>query len=444
MVWEGKPRMTPRCSKAGKPRRVPSRAELQRQVTELLEQQAAISEVLRAIARSPDDLQPVFDTILDSAARLSRARGGAIRLCEENGLRLVARTAGSVPGPWSPPTLLERYSLFNLLAATRSPIHVPDLAAHEVFRRGDDSYIVNLVNLLGIRTFLLVPMLKDQEIIGVISLDRDHVEPFTDAQIGLFTDFSAQATIALESTRRERQHRELQTALARASRVAAVEHLTASIADEVNQPLTAIASSGNAGLRWLTRSAPDIEAAKRSLERIIRDAGRASGIIAQLRELTMKKAPQQQELFNLNEAILEVAALTSGETIKNGVTLSTKLAPRLPRIHGDRVQLQQVMMNLVVNAIQAMSGVGENKRDLQISTEMVEPHGVLVGVRDTGPGLSPESLPRLFEPFYTTKPDGMGMGLSICRSIVEAHGGRLLATTCAPQGALFEFTLPIS
>jgi signal transduction histidine kinase len=156
----------------------------------------------------------------------------------------------------------------------------------------------------------------------------------------------------------------------------------------------------------------------------------------------MKQAPQQ-EVLDLNEAVLEVAGLTSSEAVKNGVTLRTKLAPRLPRIHGDRVQLQQVMLNLVVNAIQAMSGVGDNKRDLQISTEIAEPDGVLVGVRDTGPGLSPESLPRLFEPFYTTKPDGMGIGLSICRSIVEAHGGRLLATRCAPQGALFEFTLPI-
>jgi signal transduction histidine kinase len=137
-----------------------------------------------------------------------------------------------------------------------------------------------------------------------------------------------------------------------------------------------------------------------------------------------------------------VTALTHSEAVKSGVTMRTQLAPRLPRIPGDRVQLQQVMLNLIVNAIQAMSSVGDGRRDLQISTEAIEAEGVRVGVRDSGPGLSPEHLPRLFEPFYTTKPDGMGMGLSICRSIIEAHGGQLWASGCEPQGALFQFTIP--
>jgi signal transduction histidine kinase len=145
--------------------------------------------------------------------------------------------------------------------------------------------------------------------------------------------------------------------------------------------------------------------------------------------------------LDLNEAILEVSALTHSEAIKIGVTMRTQLAPCLPRIYGDRVQLQQVMLNLIVNAIQAMSGVSQDRRDLLISSEATE-EGARVGVRDTGPGLRPESLPRLFEPFYTTKPDGMGMGLSICRSIIEAHGGRLWATGHTPQGAFFQFTIP--
>jgi signal transduction histidine kinase len=134
-------------------------------------------------------------------------------------------------------------------------------------------------------------------------------------------------------------------------------------------------------------------------------------------------------------------ALTRGEAANNSVLVRTQFAEGLPRVRGDRVQLQQVMLNLIVNAIQSMSGVADGNRELHVSTVSIEPEGVRVGVRDTGPGLSPESLSRLFEPFYTTKPEGMGMGLSICRSIIEAHGGRLWATPCEPRGALFQFTI---
>jgi signal transduction histidine kinase len=137
-----------------------------------------------------------------------------------------------------------------------------------------------------------------------------------------------------------------------------------------------------------------------------------------------------------------VTALTHSEALKTGVAVGTQLADEAPPIRCDRVQLQQVMLNLIVNAIQSMSGVDDGNRKLHISTASIQPEGVCVAVRDTGNGLRPESLPRLFEPFYTTKIDGMGMGLSICRSIIEAHGGRLWATTCEPRGALFQFTIP--
>ena len=156
----------------------------------------------------------------------------------------------------------------------------------------------------------------------------------------------------------------------------------------------------------------------------------------------IKKTPPRKEVIDLNAAILEVTALTRSEAVKTSVTVGTQLADELPRIRCDRVQLQQVMLNLIVNAIQSMSGVEDGNRELHISTVSIEPEGVCVAVRDSGPGLSPESLSRLFEPFDTTKPDGMGMGLSICRSIIEAHGGRLWATGCEPRGALFQFTIP--
>jgi signal transduction histidine kinase len=216
--------------------------------------------------------------------------------------------------------------------------------------------------------------------------------------------------------------------------------LTASIAHEIKQPIATASTNAAAALRFLDRSPPDVAEVREALTCIVNDAHRASDVVDRIGSL-IKKAPPRKEVVDLNEAIAEVIALTYSEAVKTGVTVSTRLAPELPRVQGDRVQLQQVMLNLIVNAIQSMSGVEDSNRELHISTS-VGPEGVCVAVRDTGVGLRPESLPRLFEPFYTTKPEGMGMGLSICRSIIEAHGGRLRATNCEPRGALFQFTIP--
>jgi C4-dicarboxylate-specific signal transduction histidine kinase len=267
------------------------------------------------------------------------------------------------------------------------------------------------------------------------------VQPFTDKQISLFRDFAAQATIALENTRRERQYREMQSELAHANRVATMGQLTASIVHEIKQPITAGRTYVAAALRFLDKSPPDLAEVRETLACIMNENGRVCDIVDRIGAL-IKKAPPRKEVVDLNAAILEVTALTHSEALKTGVTVGMQLAAELPRIQCDRVQLQQVMLNLIVNAIQSMSGVEDSNRELQISTVSIEPEGVCVAVRDTGHGLRPESLPRLFEPFYTTKPDGMGMGLSICRSIIEAHGGRLWATGCEPRGALFQFTIP--
>jgi signal transduction histidine kinase len=174
---------------------------------------------------------------------------------------------------------------------------------------------------------------------------------------------------------------------------------------------------------------------------IVDETARTRDVVDRIGSL-IKKNTTPEEVIDLNAAILEVTAVTRSEAVKTSVTVGTQLADELPRIRCDRVQLQQVMLNLIVNAIQSMSGVEDGNRELHISTVSTEPEGVCVAVRDSGPGLSPESLSRLFEPFYTTKPDGTGMGLSICRSIIEAHGGRLWATGCEPRGALFQFTIP--
>src|SRR5258708_11447082 len=168
---------------------------------------------------------------------------------------------------------------------------------------------------------------------------------------------------------------------------------------------------------------------------------RAGDVIGRIRAL-IKKVPPGRDGLEINEAILEVVALAHGEVVKNSVSLQTQLAAGLPLIQGDRVQLQQVILNLLINAVEAMSGISEGSRELLISTREAESEGVLLAVRDSGPGLVPESVDRLFESFYTTKPGGLGMGLSICRSIIEAHHERLWATANTPHGAVFQFTLP--
>jgi signal transduction histidine kinase len=411
-------------------------SELQDRVTELIEQQTAISEVLRAVASSPHDLQPIFDAILDSATRLCRADIGSLRLSEESGLRRVAMRGD--PLLVSQPAFAEEGSLPSQIATSRLPTHIPDVTALEGDHR-DDLWIT-VVNQ-GLRTCLVVPLLKDHEIVGIVTLGRKQVQPFTDKQISLFMDFAAQATIALESTRRERQYREMQSELAHANRVATMGQLTASIAHEIKQPIATVRNNLTAALNFLDRTPPDLVEVREALACAVKDNDRTSDVVDRIGSL-IKKAPARREVVDFNAAILEVTALTGSEALKTGVTVSTQLAPQLPRVQGDPVQLQQVMLNLIVNAIQSMSGVEDGNRELHISTVSIEPEGVCVAVRDTGHGLRPESLPRLFEPFYTTKPDGMGMGLSICRSIIEAHGGRLWAIPCEPQGALFQFTIP--
>jgi C4-dicarboxylate-specific signal transduction histidine kinase len=295
---------------------------------------------------------------------------------------------------------------------------------------------------IGYRTGLSVPLFRDNEIVAMIGLARTRVQPFSDQQISLFSDFAAQASIALESTRRERQYREAQMALAHANRVTTMGQLTASITHEVNQPITAAITYALAARRFLKAEPPNFHEVDDALSLIVKEGNRAGEVVERVRAL-IKKAPARKDAVAIDDATLEVIALTRAEAANNSVSVRTQFAEGLPRVQGDRVQLQQVMLNLILNAIQSMSGVADGNRELQISIDAVPSEGsVRVGVRDTGPGLSPESLPRLFEPFYTTKPEGMGMGLSICRSIIEAHGGRLCAIPCEPQGALFQFTIP--
>jgi PAS domain S-box-containing protein len=243
-----------------------------------------------------------------------------------------------------------------------------------------------------------------------------------------------------ERKRAEESLHKMQMELAHANRVATVGQLTASIAHEVKQPLAATVANAQAALRWLGRRPPDLEEVRQALGRIAEVGHRAGDVVDRIRAL-IQKAPPRKDRTDLNAAIREVIEFTRGEAVKNGISVRAQLAEGLPLIHGDRVQLQQVVLNLIINAVEAMSGVSERVRDLLISTGKAESGGVLVAVMDSGPGLASASLERLFDAFYTTKPGGLGMGLSICRSIIDAHGGRLWASANEPRGTVFQFTL---
>jgi PAS domain S-box-containing protein len=253
-------------------------------------------------------------------------------------------------------------------------------------------------------------------------------------------DFAEFAGTVMDVTERQRAEEERQ-ALAHANRVTTMGQLTASIAHEINQPIAAVISNAQAALRWLDMQPPNPQEVRESLGRIVKDGRRASEVIKRIRAL-VRKAPARKEPLDINDAIREAAALTRTELRRNGISLRTQLTDGLPLVPGDRVQLQQVLVNLIVNAIEALS-VGDGTRELTIVSDEAHSNHVFVEVKDTGPGLDQGELNRLFQSFYTTKPDGMGMGLAISRSIVEAHGGRLSAAPNEPRGAVFRFTLPV-
>ncbi len=257
------------------------------------------------------------------------------------------------------------------------------------------------------------------------------------------TDITERKRAEAEIRESERRYRNSQAELAHANRVATMGQLTASIAHEIRQPLAATTVNASAALRWLGAQPPNVGEANQALTRIVDCARRADDIIRRIRDL-IKKEPPRKESVNINEAVRDVIELTRGEAAKHGVSIQTALGEGLPFIHADRVQLQQVMLNLIVNAIEAMSTTSEGPRALLISTAAEAPDSVAVAVRDSGPGLPEAGIEHVFDPFYTTKASGLGIGLSICRSIVDAHGGRLSATANEPRGAVFQFTIPAS
>ena len=258
---------------------------------------------------------------------------------------------------------------------------------------------------------------------------------------GDLTEFIGVVMDTTERKRSEEALREAQAELARVARATTMGELTASIAHEVNQPLAAVVTNASACLRWLAAETPNLDEARAATQGIVRDANRASDVIARIRGFLKKGEPVRVKL-SVNDVVREIIMLTHGEVLRREASLLTELADRLPAVSADRVQLQQLLLNLIMNALDAMRAVTDRPRVLRIRTSTCESAEILVALRDSGIGLNPEQMERLFEAFYTTKAEGMGMGLSISRSIVERHGGRLWATPNDGYGATFQFTLP--
>jgi C4-dicarboxylate-specific signal transduction histidine kinase len=252
---------------------------------------------------------------------------------------------------------------------------------------------------------------------------------------------STDVTAIVRAQRAEASLRRVQTELAHVSRVTTLGLLTASIAHEVTQPLASARNNARAALNFLDKQPPDLDEVREALSCIVGDIDRAGNIIERVRN-HIKKAPPQKHRFDLDEAISEAIGLARSAIAGHAVSLHTNFSEKLPPVRGDCVQLQQVLLNLLLNAVEAMDAVKAEARELSICTEQTQTKGVLVAVRDSGPGIDPENLERVFEAFYTTKSNGVGMGLAICRSIIEAHGGRLWAEANELRGAVFRFTLP--
>jgi len=242
--------------------------------------------------------------------------------------------------------------------------------------------------------------------------------------------------------RAEEALRETQAALARVTRATVAGELTASIAHEVNQPLGAVVTNAGAALRWLDGEPPNLNEAREALRRIVRDGNRAGEVVARIRALLKDGTPIKSQ-FSLDEIVAEIVALTEAEAQRRQVSVQTRLESNLPPVTADRVQLQQVLMNLMMNALDALSEVIDRPRIFTIRADMDSPNTVLVAVQDTGTGIDPERMKHIFEPFHTTKSHGLGLGLSISRSIIEAHGGRLWMSPNDGPGVTFQFTLPV-
>jgi PAS domain S-box-containing protein len=294
----------------------------------------------------------------------------------------------------------------------------------------------------GLKAALGIPILSGDQVIAVIEFFLREPQDEDERLVQVITSVAAQLDLAIERKRAEDELRRTQGQLAHVARVTTMGELTASIAHEVNQPLGAIVGNADICLAWLTEAHPDLGKMAEALQDISRDGHRASEVIGRIRGLAKKQLPQKTTL-DINEVAREAQALVSHEANMRGVVLRTEFCAELPAVSGDRIQLQQVLLNLLMNGMDAMAATERQRRTLTISTA----HNrlkALVAVRDSGAGIEPQQAEQIFKAFYSTKSGGMGMGLAISRSIIEAHGGRLWLEPNEGPGVTFKFTLPFT
>jgi signal transduction histidine kinase len=424
---------------------------LHRELSDALQLQAATAEVLQIISSSPGDLQPAFGKMLAHAARICDARYGNVFRLQGDALHLVASHN-------TPAALVEARRVvrlnprlpFGRMVATKAAVQVPDIMAEEAYVVGRDPRLALPIQIGGARTVLVVPMLKDGEVIGAFSLYRQEVRPFTAKQVELLTSFAAQAVIAVENTRllnalRQRTD-ELGRSIAelqreRTNKLMNLEAMAASIGHEVRQPLASIASNGSAARRFLGHTPPNLGEARLALERMVSDSHRASQVFDNIRAL-FGKADQGHAPIDVNALTHTVLDALAAELTEHAIVTKVELASALPPIMGHRGQLQEVLINLIRNAIEAMTSPEDGGRVLQVSAALDADKSIVVAVEDSGPGIDPARADHIFDAFITTKSHGMGLGLAICRMIVERHGGKLSAEPAQPHGSIFRVALP--
>lgn len=401
-------------------------------------------------------LDRLIETLMTIAIEHAGADRGLLVLQRDDDLRVEAEATSTaeavkvrlisedVPAPDLPMSILVQ------VRRTQQPVILDDARAQTPLSA--DKYL----RLNRARSVLCLPLVKQGELIGILYLENSlasHV--FTPSRIAVLKLLSSQIAISLDNARlyahlenenQERQKaeealREAQAELSRVARVTTVGELVASIAHEINQPLTAVAVQSRTGLNWLGRATPDLEEARKALELIDRDARRAGDVIRSLRAMVTKSG-SKRALFDINDVIREVLILARTELQKHDVGVVTDLSAAVPPVYGDRVQLMQVVLNLVMNGVEAMSTT-EASRGLTVTSRLSPEEGIHIAVADTGSGVEVTKVDRVFDSFFTTKATGMGMGLSICRSIINAHGGRIWLEPNAPHGAVFQFALPI-
>jgi PAS domain S-box-containing protein len=400
---------------------------------------AGEKRLLEMIARG-DSLELVLEAICLFVEDQSRGVLSSVLLLDPNGICLRHGAAPSLPKSYTQAidgaAIGPRAGSCGTAAYRAEQVVVSDIARDPLWTDYKDLALAH-----GLRACWSTPIFSSEgKVLGTFAMY--HLEPGSPSpqEHDLIEQITHLAGVALERKRTEEALRQAQANLAHVSRVTTMGELTASLAHEVNQPIAAAVTNANTCLRWLAASTPNLEEARAAAMRIVKDGTRAAEIISRIR-LLFKKGTAERELVDVNEVIREMIVLLRGETTRYNIWVWTDLGTDLPEVMGDRVQLQQVMMNLIMNSIDAMKEV-DGARGLGIKSQRAEDGYLLVSVSDTGVGLPSQEASQIFNAFFTTKPDGTGMGLSISRSIVESHGGRLWAAGNTPRGATFHLTLP--